>query len=72
MLAVLALAGGRGVSRDRLQALFWPESDTERARKVLAQTVYSLRRDLGDPGVVLGTTELRLNADLVAADVTAF
>ncbi len=72
VLAVLALAGDRGVSRDRLQLLFWPESDTERARKVLAQTVYSLRRDLGDPHVVLGTTELRLNADLVSADVTAF
>ena len=72
MLAVLARAGDRGVSRDRLQVLFWPESDTERARKVLAQTVYSLRRDLGDPHVVLGTTELRLNADLVSADVTAF
>lgn len=72
MLAALASAGTRGVTRERLQALLWPESDAERARKVLAQTVYALRRDLGDPGVVLGTTELRLNPELVWADVVEF
>ena len=72
LLAVLAVAGERGVSRDRLQALLWPESDTERARRVLAQTLYALRRDLGDAGAVLGTSDLRLNPELVHADVTEF
>ena len=72
LLATLAASAGTGVSRDRLQALLWPESDAERARKVLAQTVYAIRRDLGDPGVVLGTTELRLNSDLVAVDLIEF
>ena len=67
VLAVLAVAGERGVSRDRLQALFWPESDPDRARKVLAQTVYAIRRDLGQPDAVLGTSELRLNPEIITA-----
>jgi DNA-binding SARP family transcriptional activator len=40
LLAVLALAGGRPLSRDKLLALFWPESDTERARHSLASLLY--------------------------------
>ena len=72
ILAILAVAGERGVSRERLQALLWPESDETRARRVLAQTVYALRRDLGDPGSIVGITDLRLNLDLIAADVSDF
>jgi serine/threonine-protein kinase len=72
LLAVLAVAGDHPVSRERLQALLWPESDEVRARRVLAQTLYALRRDLGDPAVVLGTAELRLNPDLVTSDVADF
>ena len=35
LLAVLAAAGHRGVSREKLTALFWPDSDEERARHSL-------------------------------------
>lgn len=72
LLAVLAVAGERGVTRDRLQALLWPESDTERARRVLAQTLYALRRDLGDAAAILGTSDPRLNPEVVHADVAEF
>src|SRR6185436_4924946 len=41
LLAVLAAAGDRGVSRDRVAALFWPESDDTRARHSLRQSLYA-------------------------------
>src|ERR1044071_10073860 len=47
VLAVLAAAGDTPVSRDRLCALFWPDSDAERARGALKQALYALRRDVG-------------------------
>ena len=46
LLALLAAAGDRGINRDRLLAYLWPESDIERARGSLKQTLYILRRDL--------------------------
>ncbi len=72
LLAILAAAGHRGVSRDRLLLYLWPESDQQRARHALAQLVYALRRDLGDRDLVLGTIELRLDPSLISADITDF
>lgn len=48
LLAYLALARPGFHSRDALLALFWPESDTERARTALRQALHWLRRWLGD------------------------
>lgn len=72
LLAVIAAAGERGISRDRLLALFWPESDAERARGSLKQALYALRRDLGDHEIVLGTDDLRLNSSVIGSDVGDF
>lgn len=70
LLAVLAVAGDRGVPRDRLLALFWPESDTERARGALKQALYAIRKDLGE--VVIGTDDLRLDPAHIETDVGRF
>lgn len=72
LLAVLAASGDRGVGRDRLLALFWPESDGERARGTLKQTLHVLRRRLGGAQAIEGTAELRLNPSYVDSDVRAF
>src|SRR5690348_4619245 len=72
ILAVLALSGDRAVSRDRLQALFWPESDAERARRALNTALYSLRRELGAAELTTGNTQLRLNSAVVESDVAQF
>lgn len=72
LLAVLTCAGSRGVSRDRLMLLLWPESDTERARGSLKQLLYAMRKQLGDPPAVTGTVELQLNDDAVESDVADF
>jgi len=49
VLALLAAAGRRGVSRDKVTAYLWPESDTGHARNLLKQACYALRRDLHAP-----------------------
>ena len=69
LLARLAAAGPRGVSRDSLAALLWPESDEERARHTLRQWLSLLRRDLEAENLLIGTAELRLNPQVITSDV---
>lgn len=71
ILACLAVAGDHGLSRDRLLALFWPESDTSRARAALRQALYSLRQATG-ADLTTGTSQLRLNRRAIESDVTRF
>src|SRR5213592_1973115 len=72
LLALLAAAGKTGLSRDKLIAYLWPESDAEHGRSLLKQACYALRRDLHTPELFLGGTELRLNADVVSSAVQTF
>lgn len=72
LLAILAAGNGRGVSRDKIIAYLWPEADEAHARGVFRQTLYSLRRDLGQPDLLIGATELRLNPEVVTSDVAEF
>ena len=72
LLALLAVNGGRGVSRDAIVALLWPESEPERARNSLSQAISLLRRELAVDDLLLGTTELRVNRDVLACDVIEF
>jgi DNA-binding SARP family transcriptional activator len=71
LLALLAAHEKRGISREKLAALLWPEADEEQARNRLKQSVYVLRSELG-PGVVVGTTELRLGVAVVSCDLADF
>ena len=71
LLAILAAAGTKGTSRDRAIGILWPDSDSERARHALSQTIYSLRRDLGVE-VVLSTPDLRLDGQLISSDIDDF
>jgi len=68
LVALLVASGDRGVTRDKAAALLWPESSDENARHSLGQAVYALRRDAASADVVLGSTTLRLNTDVVACD----
>jgi DNA-binding SARP family transcriptional activator len=72
LLAVLAASGDQGVSRDTVLLYFWPDSDVERARNALRQTLFRLRRDLGPSDPVIGTTELRLDPRVITSDVAEF
>ena len=72
LLALIASAPGASISRDRLLGLLWPERDERTARHLLADSLYVLRRTLGD-GAILATGEvLRLVPELVWTDVVEF
>ncbi len=72
-LAILIILATDGpVTRDRLMALLWPESDTDRARGSLKQTLHVLRRQTEGPPVVLGRSTLHLNTDALTSDVASF
>lgn len=71
VLAVLALAGERGLTRDRLRLLFWPESSDENARHGLDQLLYTLRQQVGDTAFI-GTDPVRLNPAVIVSDVQCF
>ncbi|MGI8497162.1 MAG: BTAD domain-containing putative transcriptional regulator [Gemmatimonadaceae bacterium] len=71
LLAILAAAGPKGLSRDQLLAVLWPESTTDRARHALSQTLYSLRQDLG-VAAVLATPELRPDPAQITSDLEDF
>lgn len=68
LLGRLAPAADRGVSRDELLAMFWPESDGDGARHSLDQLLYEARRANG-VSLTIGTTTLRLDPDAIACDV---
>ena len=72
VLAQLAAAGPRGVSRAKLVHRLWAESDEEKARNVLAQTLHKLKRDVAGEEIVVGTGELRLDDALISSDVGDF
>jgi DNA-binding SARP family transcriptional activator/tetratricopeptide (TPR) repeat protein/TolB-like protein len=71
-LALLARAGERGVSRERILSLLWPDADDERGPRALAQAVYALRKELGAEDIIVGAKELRLDPALASSDASEF
>jgi serine/threonine-protein kinase len=72
VLAVLAVCGNLGCTRDRLRGLFWPERNEERARHGLRDALYAIRGALGSDALVgLGDSQ-RLDDSLVESDVGRF
>ncbi len=65
------LAVEREASRDELMGLLWPERPQDRARHALNQTVYELRRLLGDEWATVEGDRVRATED-VTCDATAF
>jgi DNA-binding SARP family transcriptional activator len=72
LLLSVAVAGSRGVSREKLLGLLWPELDDERGRAALSQGLYALRKDLGNEEAITGTTDLRIDPTLVSSDRADF
>ena len=72
LLAILAAARARAVSRDRLVALLWPETRGEQARALLSDSLYVVRKALGDDALLACGDDLRLNPERVCTDLAAF
>lgn len=73
LLALLASAPSRALSRDRLIGVLWPERDGAQARKLLSESLYVLRKEFGDE--LLDTTSgdvVALASAHVACDVWEF
>jgi DNA-binding SARP family transcriptional activator/TolB-like protein len=72
VLALVARAGERGVTREKLLAMLWPDADEESGRRALSQSLYALRRDLAADELFLGVQELRLNPEAATCDLLDF
>lgn len=72
LLTLVAAAGERGISRDRLMALLWPEADARPAGHRLSQLLHAIRRSLGEDALTAAAGEIRLNPDRLSSDVADF
>lgn len=72
ILALAARAGARGIGREEVMSLLWPDAEEEKARRALNQAVYALRRDLGDDLALAGSRDLRLDPSRVSVDLWDF
>lgn len=72
ILSILAAAGERGVTRDKLLSLLWADGDPEKSRHALTQSLYHIRKVLGVDRLFLGTADVRLDFSEINADVFDF
>ena len=72
LLAALAAAGERGMSRERLMAYFWPDSDETHGRHSLRQALYALRQELDCDVVISNGATLTLDPSQISTDVLEF
>jgi DNA-binding SARP family transcriptional activator/TolB-like protein len=72
LLAILAAARGRPVARERIIGLLWPEHDGSAARHLLSESLYVLRKELGEATFVSAGDEVGLNAEVIRSDVQEF
>jgi DNA-binding SARP family transcriptional activator/TolB-like protein len=71
LLALLAVAGNRGMSREKLVGYLWPESTVDHARHSLEQLIYGIRRTYGDE-LLIGGNPLHANPEVFSSDVGDF
>jgi DNA-binding SARP family transcriptional activator len=69
---MLAVAGDKGVSRDKLLAMLWPDGDPEKSRHALNQILSAQRRHFADSQLFDGKKTVRLNASLITSDIEEF
>ncbi|HEU0054485.1 MAG TPA: BTAD domain-containing putative transcriptional regulator, partial [Longimicrobium sp.] len=72
LLAILAVARGRAVGREKLIGLLWPEHSSDAARHLLSESLYVLRKTLGADAFVSAGDEVGLNGAAVRSDVEEF
>lgn len=72
VLAVLAVCGDLGCTRERLLALLWPESDEAHARQGLRDALHAIRHALTPASLQSITSLLRLDCSVVGSDVQEF
>ena len=72
LLAILAAAGERGLSRDKVIGRLWSESPAGNARHALEQLLYSIRRQFPPMGLISGVDPLCLERAAIESDIEDF
>ena len=72
LLALLANAGERPISRDKVLGYLWPEIEPAKAAHRLAQSLYALRHDLRVESLFRASNDLRLNLRVIGSDLQDF
>lgn len=72
LLARLAAEHPRGMPRESLTALLWPDAGPTSARNLLNQAVYVLRKTLGEATIRTSGDRLLLDTCVAPCDVVAF
>ena len=72
LLVLVAAAGERGISREAIAGLLWPDSDPEEGRHSLHQMLYLSRQAFGAPDLYLGNSSLLLNPAYIECDIWEF
>jgi serine/threonine-protein kinase len=72
LLALLASHREQGMSRDKVVAYLWPESDAKRARNSLKQLLFSFHHAVGRQLAVSSGAMLRLDSSALEVDVWQF
>ena len=72
LLAMLAVARTRGMSRDKAVAYLWPEQDGEHGRPLLSDSIYRVNQALGGEAILSTSDDLRLSPELLPSDVDEF
>ncbi len=68
LLALLAVARQRGLTREKLIGYLWPDSDAERARHLLSDSIYRINQAVGGEAIVAVGEELRLDPARLPSD----
>jgi DNA-binding SARP family transcriptional activator len=72
LLARLVVAGDRGLSREKLAELLWPDSNAERSRHLLSDSVYRVNQAAGAEAIVAVGDALRLDPAVLPSDLGDF
>jgi DNA-binding SARP family transcriptional activator len=72
LLALVAAPGRQGITRDKLLAYLWPESDTGHARNCLKQSIFALRRAMGEGVLNTAGPLLHLDPTTITVDLWDF
>jgi len=72
VLALLAANDQSKLTREKAFGYLWPEHSTRRARHLLSESLYVLRRLMGEDVIQSAHDEIMLNPDVLWSDVAAF
>ncbi len=72
LLALLSLARERGLTRDKLIGVLWPDADPERGRHMLSDSVYRVNQAVGGEALAAVGDRLRLDPERLSSDAWEF